>query len=152
RPGLAQRQARLGPRAAGKKNARTTPEEFAPERPFPEHPSPSPWDEEEHVKRLQDLCCTSALDLAPFGRRGLARQRAQREREHELRGRVVELAQWTTNLGWACHEVANRLRLSPRTLRQWHVDLRQQRLRLQPLGRPTCRSSVGQRNDVIALI
>src|SRR5262249_3061484 len=60
--------------------------------------------------------------------------------------------QWTTNLGWACHEVANRLRLSPRTLRQWHVDLRQQRLRLQPLGRPTCRSSVGQRNDVIALI
>jgi transposase InsO family protein len=104
------------------------------------------------VKRLRDLCRAPAPDLSVFRRRGVARQRSQRQQEHDVRSRVVALAQWTGNLGWTCGEIAERLQLSPRTLRQWQADLRCQRLRPQPLGRPTCRSSTGQRNAVLALL
>jgi len=109
------------------------------------------------VKRLRELCSQPPPDLSVFQRRGFkrrgfARQRLQREREHVVRRRVAELAQWSNARGWASHEIAARLHLAPRTLRQWQADSCRQRLRLQPLGRPTCRSSPGQRNAVIALL
>src|SRR5262249_17679616 len=112
----------------------------------------SAWDEEEHVNRLRDLCGRPASDLSVLPRRGPARQRRQREREHHVRNRVVELAQWGNARGWTRHEIADRLQLAPRTMRQWQFDRCRPRRRLLSLGRPTCCSSPGQRNAVIALL
>jgi hypothetical protein len=104
------------------------------------------------VKRLRELGAGHRPDLSAFGRRGFARQREQRCREHTVRSHVVELAHWTMGQGWNCATIAESLHLSPRTLRQWQADVGHQRLGVQPLGRPTCRSPRKERNEVIAFI
>ena len=111
----------------------------------------SAWDEEEHVRRLREWGSAVPPKLTER-RRGLARQRDRRQHEHVVRRHVAALAQWTQRLGWTCRAIASRLRLAPRTLRQWQADLRDPCWHAQPLGRPTRRSSPRQRNAVIGLL
>ena len=118
---------------------------------------PSAWDEEEHVKRLQQLCRSSVPDLGAFGRRSSARrssarQWSQRQCEHILRSSIVHLADWTIEQGWTLPQTAERLHLAPRTLRQWQHDLHNAALQVHAVGRPLLRSSRHERNDVIALL
>jgi transposase InsO family protein len=104
------------------------------------------------VKRLSDLCQSPRPDLDDFARRGFARQRIVREREHLLRSNVVDFCLWTEQQGLTLRQTADFLGLSPRTLRQWQQDLRCQKLQVQPLGRPTLRSARHDRNAVLELL
>jgi transposase InsO family protein len=102
------------------------------------------------VKRLHELG-RSQPDLGAFSRRGPGRQQPQRRREHELRLCIVDLTQWTAQRGWTLVATAERLRLAPRTLRQWQHD-QHTALQAHSLGRPVLRSSRHDRNDVLALL
>ena len=121
-----------------------------------EEPRLSAWEEEEHVKRLHDLCQPRSAPPAKI-RRGSAPQLVRRQREYELRGHVASLLPWTQSRGITFSQTAERLRLAPRTLRQWR--LRQWRLDQRdacplalPLGRPCLRAPRAVRNEVIALL
>ena len=104
------------------------------------------------MKRLSDLCQSSAPALDAFGRRGLARQQPRRQRENLLRSHIAAFRSWTDQQGLTLHQTADLLRLCPRTLRQWHDALRGQPSPIQPLGRPTLRSTRQQRNQVIEFL
>jgi transposase InsO family protein len=101
------------------------------------------------VKRLNEICHPSD---PPSTRRGYARQRLAREREAILRGNIVELTDWTSNLGFSLPETANLLHLSPRTLRDWYADCRIELPRIHLLGRPTLRSSLEDRTAVLDVL
>jgi transposase InsO family protein len=101
------------------------------------------------VKRLHELCDPNdALNT----RRGFARQRPLREREALLRGNIIELARWTATLGFSLPETADLLHLAPRTLRDWHADFRIEWPRIHLLGRPTLRSSLEDRTNVLDVL
>lgn len=85
-------------------------------------------------------------------RRGHARQRLPREREHVLRSNIAELTRWTESLGFSLPETANRLHLSPRTLRDWCGDFRIEMPRLHLRGRPTLRSAWEDRTAVLDVL
>jgi transposase InsO family protein len=101
------------------------------------------------VKRLHELWHPHD---PPDTRRGFARQRLAREREHVLRSNVVDLTRWTLNLGLSLPETANLLDLAPRTLRHWYDDFRIEAPRLHILGRPTLRSCRDDRNEVLDVL
>jgi transposase InsO family protein len=110
---------------------------------------PTPWEEEEHVKRLHELC--QPLD-PPRTHRGWARQRWAREQEGNLRGNIVDLTHWTLDLGLSLPQSAVLLHLAPRTLRHWCADFRSAAPRILTLGRPTSRSSRADRTDVLDVL
>jgi transposase InsO family protein len=85
-------------------------------------------------------------------RRGPARQQPQRLLEQTIRLGIVNFSAWTSAQGWTLDQTASILGLLPRTLRQWEADHRRGLGLAQPLGRPTRRSPVGQRNQVIELL
>lgn len=101
------------------------------------------------MKRLLEQSESPAAKIVVCNRRGPAKQQPKRAREHRLRNNLVDFTRWTREHGWSLPESAALLNLSPRTLRQWRLDAAQP---VQPLGRPTLRSSCGDRNDVLALI
>lgn len=101
------------------------------------------------MKRLHKLCDPHDR---PSTRRGFVRQRLARERESILRGNLIELACWTLNLGLSLPKIADRLHLSPRTLRDWFDDFRVPTAGIHLLGRPTLRSSRADRNEVLAVL
>jgi transposase InsO family protein len=101
------------------------------------------------VKRLHQIC---EPHNSPSTRRGYARQRSAREREHVLRSNLVDLTRWTLNLGLSLPETANLLHLAPRTLRHWYDALGDATLRIHTLGRPTLRSSRADRTEVLAVL
>jgi len=101
------------------------------------------------VTRLHQLCPPRN---PPRARRGHARQRSVREREHALRSNLVHLTRWTQNLGLSLPETANRLHLAPRTLRHWFDDFASATSRIHLLGRPTLRSSRADRNEVLDVL
>lgn len=113
----------------------------------------SAWDEEEHVKRLQELChpADATDDAAPV-RRGFANQRPQRQRERDLRERVIDFSCWTRQHGWSIADIAIAIHLAPRTLRQWFADFHRDTSPLLPLGRPVLRSPRDERNAVLAVL
>src|SRR5262249_6858084 len=74
------------------------------------------------------------------------------ERELILRGNVIELTRWTSTLGFSLPETANLLHLSPRTLRDWRSDFRIDLPSLHLLGRPTLRSSLADRAEVLDVL
>ncbi|HVX15392.1 MAG TPA: transposase family protein, partial [Pirellulales bacterium] len=85
----------------------------------------------------------------PSNRRGYARQRLARERESILRTNVIELTRWTAQFGFSLPQTANLLHLSPRTLREWfHIESP----RIHLLGRPTMRSSLKERTEVLDVL
>jgi transposase InsO family protein len=113
-----------------------------------EEPGLSAWEEEEHVKRLHDLCQPSAAPPAN-NRRGPGPQLQRRRREHELRSNVVALLDWTRLHRITLSQTAERLSLAPRTLRRWRLQHEASAL---PLGRPCLRAPRAERNAVIALL
>ena len=114
------------------------------------------------MKRLADLCQppAPAPALRPrrgiaqqrFSQRGPARQRPQRQREQLLRTNTVNFRHWTLQHGVPLGDIATRLRLPERTLRQWDRDCRVKLASVRALGRPTLRSSRHERNEVIELL
>lgn len=88
----------------------------------------------------------------PSTRRGFARQRDARECEATLRDNIVELARWTENLGFSLPQTAERLHLSPRTLRDWYNAVCIEKPRIQLLGRPTLRSSLQDRTEILDVL
>ena len=88
----------------------------------------------------------------PTTRRGFARQRDVRERESILRGNIVELTRWTSNLGFSLPETAELLHLAPRTLRDWYGDFRIETPPIHLLGRPTLRSALTERTEVLDVL
>lgn len=114
-------------------------------------PGLSAWEEEEHVRRLHDLCQPSTSTPA-INRRGPGPQLNRRQREHGLRGNVAALLDWTQSHGITFSQAAERLCLAPRTLRQWRFDHREASTLPLPLGRPCLRAPRAVRNEVIALL
>jgi transposase InsO family protein len=98
------------------------------------------------VNRLQEL--VQPHD-PPSTRRGRARQRLAREQESILRANVSALVRWTTRRGLSLPATANLLHLSPRTLRAWfHLATPC----IHFLGRPTLRSSLADRSEVLDVL
>jgi transposase InsO family protein len=95
------------------------------------------------------LCRANAPAHAIVAPRGPARQRLRRQREHNLRSNVVDLADRLIERGQSPTATAWELRLSPRTLRQWRHDAHAENLRLRSLGRPTLRAPRQHRDAVI---
>jgi transposase InsO family protein len=102
------------------------------------------------VKRLHDLCQPPPPPANTC--RGPGPQLVRRQREHELRGNVVALLDWTQTQGITFSQTAQRLCLAARTLRQWRLDRREDPAPPLPLGRPCQRAPREVRNDVIALL
>jgi len=100
------------------------------------------------MKRLLDAC---RGDAERAGQRGHTWQTPHRQREQSLRSHVAELCDWAARHGHRRLQIADVLRLAPRTLRDWchkaPLDPR-----AAPLGRPVLRSACADRNDVIAVI
>jgi transposase InsO family protein len=101
------------------------------------------------VKRLSEFCHPHD---PPCPHCGLARQRLARERELILRGNVVELIHWTANFGLSLPQAAERLHLSSRTLRHWCDSFLIATPTIHLLGRPTQRSSLADRTDVLDVL
>jgi transposase InsO family protein len=88
----------------------------------------------------------------PSTRRGYARQCLARECEWNLRGNIVDLTRWTLNLGLSLPETAGLLHLAPRTLRHWYHDFRIKAPPMILLGRPTLRSPLAKRTEVLDVL
>jgi transposase InsO family protein len=82
-----------------------------------------PWQEEEHVRRLRDLC-GSRVVLPDERGRGPRFQLPERRREQALRSNVARIADDLRRDGRSCLEIGDRLGLSTRTLRSWRADRR----------------------------
>jgi transposase InsO family protein len=81
----------------------------------------------------------------------LARQRERREAEREIRVGALVFTRWSRWLGVTRAAAAERLGLSARTLRNWELGWKRDRLRLKSRGRPVQRSGRELRNLVIAM-
>jgi transposase InsO family protein len=104
------------------------------------------------VKRLLEHHDSPTANVPVCNRRGPAKQRPRRERQRRLRHDLVVFARWTDALGLSLPDTAELLKLAPRTLRQWRLDLAAATPPVLPLGRPTLRSPCADRNDVLAII
>ena len=85
-------------------------------------------------------------------RRGFAGQYMEREQEQTVRRHVVEVGERLVKQGWDWAEIAERLGLAPRTLRDWRHDFALNHLAAHPLGRPILGATREQRNVVIRSI
>jgi transposase InsO family protein len=103
------------------------------------------------VKRLQELCSSTATAKTRWPRRGLPRQQGRRSREHTLRCHLVDFCWWTTARGWTLSETAACLDLLPRTLRRWQHDCRVEHQTLA-LGRPTARAPRWERQALLEIL
>jgi transposase InsO family protein len=102
------------------------------------------------VNRLHEICHPHD---PPRTRRGYARQCLTRDYELNLRGNIVDLTRWMLNLGLSLPETADLLHLAPRTLRHWYHDfcIKPPRM-IHLLGRPTLRSPLAERTEVLDVL
>ena len=100
-----------------------------------------------HLKHLEALCHREEPKPADDMPRSPARQRGRRELERMARQTAVDFQHWAVAHGLSLAETAARLRLAPRTLRQWEADLLSTVVRLR--GRPLQRSERGPRMEVL---
>jgi transposase InsO family protein len=100
-----------------------------------------------HLKHLEAFCHPDERKPAGELPRGPARQRGRRELERMARQTAVDFQHWAVAHGLSLAETAARLRLAPRTLRQWDADLLSTLVRLR--GRPLQRSERGPRMEVL---
>jgi transposase InsO family protein len=92
----------------------------------------------------------AATPTAPAKRLGRLSQRLQRrEREAQVRHHAVEIATDIAAVGYTQTEIADLLRITARTLRQWRHDVQLAPAKVQLAGRPAARSTPAQRNQVI---
>ena len=85
-------------------------------------------------------------------RRGPGKQMPRREFERRSRREAVVFTRWAEATGLSQAEAAEKLGVSPRTLREWKVNWKISRLAAAPRGRPCERLDVLMRNDIIAVI
>jgi transposase InsO family protein len=110
------------------------------------HPPPPLWEEQAHLRRLQELAQGSPG--AEPARRGFAGQRGRRLVERRLREAVVVLSAYLDARGWAQAATAEALHLAARTLRHWQQTVAAGRPVLG-LGRPALRAPHEQRRAVL---
>jgi transposase InsO family protein len=79
-------------------------------------------------------------------------QRPRRAIERAARRQSVAFDRWGRKRGLASHEIADALRLAPRTLRHWKHEWRRRRLTAPPRGRRPTRSSRSARNAVLQFL
>jgi transposase InsO family protein len=103
------------------------------------------------MRRLHELCDPRRDPSPSPSRRGFTQQ-PQRRREQALRGRIVTFSLGLQDMGYPLAARAQRLRLAPRTLRQWHYDWRRPRPQPLLLGRPVQRAPVAARNAVLEVL
>jgi transposase InsO family protein len=113
---------------------------------------PPSLSESEHVQQVRNVLNTEIKKATQPARRGFAGQQSQRKLEAHVRRRVLDFCRWTQTQGWTQRDNAERLQLCPRTLRQWREDARVATPTLRPLGRPTARSAVSQRTQVLEFL
>jgi putative transposase len=103
------------------------------------------------VRRLQELCPSTAIAQPRWPRRGCGRQQSRRTRERTLRENLVDFCGWATARGWTLLKTAARLDLVPRTLRQWQHDCHSAH-QTRTLGRPTARAPRLDRQAVLEIL
>lgn len=104
------------------------------------------------MQRLLALCRLASIRMDGPARRGAPYQQPKRQLEQDVRAGVAVFSVHAAQRGLTLAATADLLRLSKRTLWQWQNDLLCRRRQLRTLGRPLSRASVGQRNEVIALL
>jgi putative transposase len=87
-----------------------------------------------------------------MNRRSPERQRPRRQLEWSVRQTAVHVYDGSRQQGWTLAQTAQRLRLAPRTLRQWSYDLGRDAVPVKLLGRPLLSASPQQRNEVIEVL
>jgi len=103
------------------------------------------------VNNLKNLIANDSMPDGP-ARRGFAGQRSEREQEQVVRRHAVEAGQELFKRGWSWTKTADFLDMAPRTLRDWRLDFKLDRLTAIPLGRPIASATREQRNEVIHLL
>jgi transposase InsO family protein len=101
------------------------------------------------MEQLRQLLATKIDAAAGPLRRGSARQRPERALEEGVRDRAAAFRRFAGDQGWTLQESAQALGLLPRTLRQWYRDVTEGPPRALPLGRPTARSALDVRRQVL---
>ncbi len=92
----------------------------------------------------------TATPSVPTTRRGrLTRRLQRREREDQVRSHAVAVASAIAAIGYTQTEIADLLRITARTLRQWRHDVPLSTTSVRLTGRPAARSTAAQRNQVI---
>jgi transposase InsO family protein len=100
------------------------------------------------MQQLVDLTRREATS----DRQGPILQLPRRRLEHDVRQQAVHVLQQLKDQGVTQSQAATLLRLTPRTLRHWHQELRQGRLQAHLLGRPSQRSPLPERRALLAVL
>lgn len=83
--------------------------------------------------------------------RGFEGQEGRRQLEHEVRMAAVAFSRWACKYGLGTDGSAACLRLTPRTLREWQEGWRDDRLEVEPRGRPAERADQSMRDTIVAM-
>lgn len=83
--------------------------------------------------------------------RGEKAQKKRRKLERSARIDALAFTHWIENMGFTQREAADRLKLKPGTLAEWDRRWKQDRLAIEPVGRPTRDSDWETRQLMIAL-
>jgi transposase InsO family protein len=113
-------------------------------------PSIPPAVEAKHLERLQESFAMRSVPRA--ARRRRARQQRRATLRRAIRRDSVDFYHRLHERGSTLQEAAQRLRIQPRTLRQWDRRYRPEPALLSPLGRPPARSDRDARQAVLDFI
>lgn len=110
--------------------------------------SPTPPAAQAEAALIEDV--RTAPPPTPAKRRGrLSRRWRRREREAQVRRHAVAVAADIAAVGYTQTQIADLLRITARTLRQWRHDVQLPTTSVRFAGRPAARSTPAQRNQVI---
>jgi transposase InsO family protein len=108
--------------------------------------------EAKHLDRLRELVDAEIQTATPPRRRGPAWQQAKRRLEQQIRRQTVLCSNELRAQGHTRDAIAELLNLTPRTLRHWEHTYAADQLAVVPLGRPSARSSVSKRQDILQFL
>jgi transposase InsO family protein len=106
----------------------------------------------EHVERVHRLIATEIDAAAKPRRRGARWQHGKRRLQQEIRQQTVACYHELRQAGHSREAVAEFLNLSPRTLRHWEDACGPDKIAVVPLGRPSARAAVPQRQQVLQFL
>jgi len=104
-----------------------------------------------HVKRLQAIWDIKAMDGKGQKKRGYPAQQDRRKLERSVRIGALIFRRWTAQFDLPRTQAAEKLCISPETIRKWEQGWRKHRLHPKGRGRPAERPEVTERNEIIAL-
>jgi len=108
--------------------------------------------EQRHLARQAACSATRVCESSSSQHTGSRWQTPRRAAERSARVRSVAFDRCARRLGLAPREIADALRLAPRTMRHWKQQWQKQRLKASTRGRPPARSSRPQRTAVLDLL